>query len=115
MTTTAIAFLNARIAYIRWIVLLGGLAMVFWAGKHWSYLECQADKAEIKNAQDAAYRASVDKNQAIGLNLETGLNDYKNRVKDIPHANNDSSGVFNAQEILLINKRIEAGKKVRVQ
>jgi hypothetical protein len=37
-------FLNTYIAYIRWAIILGGLAASFWAGLHWANLTCSANK-----------------------------------------------------------------------
>lgn len=104
------AFLNTYIAYIRWAVILAGFAAIFYAGYHMRAGEDAAEQARQQAALDAAYRAAVDKNQAIGLNLEHGLNDYKHRAKDIPHANDDSSGVFTINSVRAHTARIAAGK-----
>lgn len=108
-----IAWLNAYISYIRWIVILLGLAVVFWAGRHWGWLEEQNNKAEVQAANNALYRASAAKSHTIGMNLETGLNDYRKNTKDIHHANNDSSGVFDVGSVRSHTDRIAAGTAAR--
>lgn len=46
-----IAWLEARIAVIRWMVIVFAITASFWSGKHWEWLEWQADIASQKSKQ----------------------------------------------------------------
>lgn len=46
-----LAYLQSKIAILRWVVIILGFAAVFWSGKHWEWLEWQASIADTQKQQ----------------------------------------------------------------
>lgn len=50
MITLIVAWLRAKLAILRWIVVIGGLMTLMWAVHHADNKSCQAEKLESQNA-----------------------------------------------------------------
>lgn len=106
------------IASKRWLLIAAAAIALVW-GAWW--LNDRLDRA---NDADAAEQAIIDRAAAegrshtIGMNLETGLNDYRAVAKkldnEVSHATaNDSGNRFTADSVQRAAARIAAGEAAR--
>lgn len=103
--------------FLHWRAILAALAALMLAGAVWIFADWrhQARKNdELRAALEQAVRLQK-KTQSVGQNLETGLNDYRPKAREIDSEVNNAPHPdrFNAERLRWAKDRNAAGRAAR--
>jgi len=94
-----LTWLTARLGIIRWVVWGLSIVTAVWATNRIdSALQAQKD-LKVKQAQEDAFRASIERNQAIGAELEKRLSNAKNVARRLSPIGHDASCGFSIERV----------------
>jgi hypothetical protein len=108
-----LAWLESKLAVIRWIVLLLGLTVTFWAGLHWANLACEAGKSQSLSLATKSLAKSQKRSDDAGASLEKNKSNFENKTKGITDAPIDPKCVFTLDRVFPISSINDAGKASR--